>query len=204
MSAHRADGDGARIRYLSARAHATGAARRSLAAQSSGSAAGAAGQDQARAARHVLYRRRRLENDGLRTGPRGVSASRDEPRRSAGAQLKAEDQRQRRTPMRTFKALLSAAIVAVALGAPAALAITFKFADQGDALSMDPHALNESLQLSIMGSVYEPLVGRGKKLELVPILATSWKQTSPTVWRFVLRKDVKFHDGTPFTADDVI
>jgi peptide/nickel transport system substrate-binding protein len=105
---------------------------------------------------------------------------------------------------RMLKALLAAAIVASAFGATAALAVTFRFADQGDALSMDPHALNESLQLSVMGNVYEPLVGRGKKLELVPILATSWKQTAPTVWRFVLRKDVKFHDGTPFTADDVI
>src|SRR6266508_2377541 len=108
------------------------------------------------------------------------------------------------TMRRTLKALLAAAIVAVAFGAPAALAVTFRFADQGDALSMDPHALNESLQLSIMGNVYEPLVGRGKKLELVPILATSWKQTAPTGWGFVGSKDVKFHDGTPFTADDVI
>ncbi len=106
--------------------------------------------------------------------------------------------------MKMLKALLVAATIAGGFGTAAALAATFRFADQGDALSMDPQALNESLQLSIMGSVYEPLVGRGKKLELVPILATSWKQTSPTVWRFVLRKDVKFHDGTPFTADDVI
>src|SRR6266404_3419157 len=108
------------------------------------------------------------------------------------------------TMIRFLKPLLAAAIVAGGFGAAAALAATFRFADQGDALSMDPQALNESLQLSIMGNVYEPLVGRGKKLELVPILATSWKQTAPTVWRFTLRKDVKFHDGTPFTADDVI
>src|ERR1700675_994783 len=85
-----------------------------------------------------------------------------------------------------------------------ASAATFRFADQGDALSMDPHSLNESLQLTITANVFEPLVGRGKKLELVPLLATSWKQTAPTVWRFTLRQNVKFHDGTPFTADDVI
>ena len=106
--------------------------------------------------------------------------------------------------MKLFKTLLAAAIVAGAFGATAALAVTFRFADQGDALSMDPHSLNESLQLNVTGNIYEPLVGRGKKLELVPILATSWKQTAPTVWRFNLRQGVKFHDGSPFTADDVI
>jgi len=106
--------------------------------------------------------------------------------------------------MTPLKALLAVAIVAGVVSAPSTQAVTFRFADQGDAISMDPYALNESLQLTLMGNVYEPLVGRGKQLELIPILATSWKQTAPTVWRFVLRKGVKFHDGTPFTADDVI
>ena len=69
---------------------------------------------------------------------------------------------------------------------------------------MDPHSLNESFQLAFTGNIYEPLIGRGKKLEVVPLLATDWKQTAPTVWRFNLRKGVLFHDGTPFTADDVI
>ena len=64
--------------------------------------------------------------------------------------------------------------------------------------------LNESLQLNVMGNVYEALVGHGKKLELQPELATDWKRTSPTVWRFSLRKGVKFHDGSPFGADDLI
>src|SRR5215467_1475137 len=90
------------------------------------------------------------------------------------------------------------------VAAATAMAETFKFANQGDAISMDPHSLNESLQLTITGNIYEPLVARGKNLELVPGLATDWKQTSPTVWRFNLRKGVTFHDGTPFTADDVI
>ena len=81
---------------------------------------------------------------------------------------------------------------------------TIRIANQGDALSMDPHSLNESLQLSTTSNVYEPLVGRNKDLSLAPALATAWKQTSPTVWRFELRKGVQFHDGTPFTADDVL
>jgi peptide/nickel transport system substrate-binding protein len=101
--------------------------------------------------------------------------------------------------------LLTAAVVAcISFASPLAYAQTFKFANQGDALSMDPHSLNESFQLSFTGNIYEPLIGRGKKLELVPALATDWKQTAPTVWRFNLRKAVVFHDGTPFTADDVI
>ena len=81
---------------------------------------------------------------------------------------------------------------------------TIRIANQGDALSMDPHSLNESLQLSVTSNVYEPLVGRNKDLSVAPALAVSWKQTSPTVWRFDLRKNVKFHDGSPFTADDVV
>jgi peptide/nickel transport system substrate-binding protein len=98
-------------------------------------------------------------------------------------------------------AWLAAMAAFVTMGAHAA---TFKFADQGDPVSMDPHSLNESFQLNFTGNLYEPLVGRGKKLELVPSLATSWKQTGPTTWRFELRRNVKFHDGTPFTADDVV
>ena len=101
--------------------------------------------------------------------------------------------------------LLAGALFAVgAAVVPAAQAQTFKFANQGDALSMDPHSLNESFQLAFTGNIYEPLIGRGKKLELVPALATEWKQTAPTVWRFNLRRNVQFHDGTPFTAEDVI
>ena len=83
-------------------------------------------------------------------------------------------------------------------------AVTLKIGNQGDALSMDPHSLNESLQISVNENVYEPLVTRDRNFRLAPALATSWKQTSPTVWRFELRKGVQFHDGTPFTADDVI
>ncbi len=105
-----------------------------------------------------------------------------------------------------YRSRLVAGAVACLLGTASLLAgaQTIRIANQGDSLSMDPHSLNEWLQLSVTGNVYEPLVGRGKDLALAPALATSWKQTSPTVWRFELRKGVQFHDGTPFTADDVI
>lgn len=101
-----------------------------------------------------------------------------------------------------FKTHLIAAAVLCAAGL--AHAQTVRIANQGDSLSMDPHSLNESLQLSVTGNIYEGLVIRKKDLSLEPGLATSWKQTSPTVWRFELRKGVRFHDGTPFTADDVV
>ncbi len=101
---------------------------------------------------------------------------------------------------------VAAAAVVCALGAVSMVAgaQTIRIANQGDALSLDPHSLNESLQLSVTANVYETLVGRNKDLSLAPLLATSWKQTSPDVWRFELRKGVVFHDGTPFTADDVV
>ena len=101
-----------------------------------------------------------------------------------------------------FKSTLATAALAAICGL--AQAATLRVANQGDATSMDPHSLNESLQLSITGNVYEPLVARDKKLGLAPALATKWAQTSPNVWRFDLRRGVKFHDGTPMTADDVI
>ena len=98
----------------------------------------------------------------------------------------------------------SAALAALVLACGLGHAVTLRVANQGDAQSMDPHSLNEALQLTFTSNVYEPLVGRDKKLGLIPALATQWKQTSPTVWRFELRKGVSFHDGSPFTADDVV
>ncbi len=105
-----------------------------------------------------------------------------------------------------FKPNVLAALVLTA-GAAISLGVnaqTIRVANQGDALSMDPHSLNESLQLSVTGNLFEPLVGRNKDLSLAPALATAWTQPSPNVWRFELRKGVQFHDGSPFTADDVV
>ena len=90
------------------------------------------------------------------------------------------------------------------VGAQEGSAATLKWANDGDVSSMEPYFINETFLLGFLGNVYEPLVGRGKELELVPKLAVSWEQTEPTVWRFHLRPNVKFADGTPFSADDVV
>jgi len=103
---------------------------------------------------------------------------------------------------RPIRVLLAAGVLAA--WTCALQAQTVRVGNQGDALSMDPHSLNETLQLSVTGNVYEPLVGRDRNLALVPVLATSWRQVTPTLWQFQLRRDVKFHDGSPLTADDVI
>src|ERR1700720_3291464 len=72
---------------------------------------------------------------------------------------------------------------------------TFRYAYRIDPASLDPHALAETFTLSLIGQIYEPLVGRGKDLELVPALATKWEQIEPKVWRFHLRPNVQFQNG---------
>ncbi|WP_293994679.1 ABC transporter substrate-binding protein [Sphaerotilus sp.] len=100
-------------------------------------------------------------------------------------------------------AAIATAVLAAALSLPAA-AQTLRWATQGDPQTMDPHAQNESLTNQMNAQVYETLVGRDKQLGIVPQLATEWQQTGPLTWRFKLRPNVKFHDGSPFTADDVV
>src|SRR5712672_111371 len=87
------------------------------------------------------------------------------------------------------------AVAALAFAAAAVDAKTLRWSSQGDYLTADPMAQNELLTNSINGQVYESLVERGKKLEILPGLAESWKQTGPTTWVFNLRKGVKWHDG---------
>src|ERR1700704_5815448 len=69
---------------------------------------------------------------------------------------------------------------------------------------LDPHFFAAFPTNSSMQYFFDKLVEYGDKLEIVPALAASWKLTDNLTWEFKLRKGVTFHDGTPFTADDVI
>ena len=110
-----------------------------------------------------------------------------------------------RTRSRAMWGITFAATLWLAAAAPASSqAQTLRWASQGDAQTMDPHSQNEGLTNAINGQVYVTLVRRDKQLNLVAALATEWAQTGPLTWRFKLRPGVKFHDGSPFTAEDVV
>ncbi len=94
--------------------------------------------------------------------------------------------------------------LALLVAAGAADAQTLRWSSQGDPQTMDPYSQNELLTNAWNGQVYEFLVARDRTLNLVPALATEWKQDGPLKWTFKLRKGVTFHDGKPFTADDVV
>ncbi len=105
---------------------------------------------------------------------------------------------------KSLLAVATAAALVGAFAAPSADAKTFKWAFQGDAQSLDPHSLNETFTLGLLGNVYEGLIRRGPELDIQPALAERWEILEPTKWRFYLRKGVKFHNGNDFNADDVL
>ncbi|MBY0508573.1 MAG: ABC transporter substrate-binding protein [Rhodospirillaceae bacterium] len=90
------------------------------------------------------------------------------------------------------------------LAAPASAENVLRWASQGDAFTMDPHAQNEGQTHTFSLQVEEQLVARKPDLTKTPALAVSWTLVNPTTWEFKLRPNVKFHDGRPFTSDDVV
>lgn len=88
---------------------------------------------------------------------------------------------------------------------PVAEARSMSWARSEDAPTLDPHAVDEGVSLTLNQQIYEPLMLRDHQGKTLPALADNWNLTSdPLVWEFRLRKGVTFHDGQPFTADDVV
>lgn len=106
----------------------------------------------------------------------------------------------RRIPLTGASALALAAALAAAT--PAAAENVFRWASQGDALTLDPMSQNEGPTIAMNGQIYESLVTRDPALKLAPELATSWEGGADG-WVFHLREGVKYHDGADFTAEDV-
>ena len=106
----------------------------------------------------------------------------------------------------TARSLLASVVTAGALvlGVTSdSRAETFRWAFQGEVGTLDPHGLLETFTLGFQRNIYEPLVIRDDNMKLSPALAERWENVEPTVWRFHLRRGVKFHEGGDFAADDV-
>lgn len=76
-------------------------------------------------------------------------------------------------------------------------------ASQADAVSLDPHATNDTPSANIRINIFDNLVTQNEDMELQPALAESWEQVNDTTWEFKLREDVTFHDGSVFNSNVV-
>lgn len=85
----------------------------------------------------------------------------------------------------------------------AASAQTLTIGVRGGPDSIDPHFTATGTHAEALKHIFDTLVWSGDGLELEPRLAESWKPLNDTTWEFKLRKGVKFHDGSDFTAEDV-
>ncbi len=107
---------------------------------------------------------------------------------------------------RRLTGVLSVSALALAIASTSVSAETLRWARVADALTLDPHSQNEGPTSTLLHHVYETLVSRALDGSLEPRLATSWEihADDPTIWVITLREGVKFHDGSDFTAEDVV
>ncbi len=105
-----------------------------------------------------------------------------------------------------WRALSAAALLSGLTGLTASptQAAPLRIASAFDPQTMDPHGLALLYHSRVVYQIYDSLVNRDTAFKLEPSLAVSWQMTGPTQWRFKLRPGVKFHDGTAFSADDVL
>ncbi len=87
--------------------------------------------------------------------------------------------------------------------ATSAVAQTLTIGVRGGPDSIDPHFTATGTHAEALKHVFDTLVWSGDGLELEPRLAESWRAINDTTWEFKLRRGVKFHDGSDFTAADV-
>lgn len=103
----------------------------------------------------------------------------------------------------SLKAALLAAALGISIALPAVHAAPLTVGLAADVTSLDPHFHLYVPNQNIAEHVFDKLIHRGERLDMLPGLALSWKALDDLTWEFKLRPNVKFHDGSPFTADDV-
>ena len=106
--------------------------------------------------------------------------------------------------MRLVRLLAAAAALIVTSVALPVRAASIVIGLSADVTAIDPHYHNLTPNNAVATHLFDFLVARNEKSQLMPGLATEWKAIEPTVWEFKLRKGVKFSDGGDFTAADVV
>ena len=104
--------------------------------------------------------------------------------------------------MNRIKARLAALLAALVLGVSAAQS-EIVIAQGIDVPGFDPHGHHTTAVEAVLVNIFDYLIFRDADGNLEPALATAWEPIAEDAWRFTLREGVTWHDGEPFTADDV-
>jgi len=102
------------------------------------------------------------------------------------------------------KFMIGMAVAAAMSMSAAASAKTLTVGLKAEPSSIDPHYHNLTPNSAFARDIFDRLIMPDETQQLKPGLAVSWKPLDDLTWEFKLRKGVKFHDGSPFTADDVV
>jgi len=105
--------------------------------------------------------------------------------------------------MQTLRRGVAAAALMLGMTFGAAQAQEFRLAMSSPPSSIDPHFFNLFSNINVSDHMFETLVKMDPDSKPVPGLAESWRLVDDTTWEFKLRRGVKFHDGSEFTAEDV-
>ncbi|MBY0338000.1 MAG: ABC transporter substrate-binding protein [Acetobacteraceae bacterium] len=103
------------------------------------------------------------------------------------------------------RAVLSAPLAAALPFVPAAAQAgrTLTIGMSGFPTGMDPHFHSTNNNNALLRQVFNPLLDLDNESRIFPVLAESWRNLSELVWEIRLRDGIRFHDGTPFEAEDI-
>ena len=104
------------------------------------------------------------------------------------------------------RTVILALAVAIVVSGPACAENVLRWSTPAEHQTFDPHGVTGYVPIQSIIQVYEGLIRRtaGTHIDFEPGLAVSWRLVEPTAWEFELRPGVTFHNGAPFTAEDVL
>jgi peptide/nickel transport system substrate-binding protein len=108
--------------------------------------------------------------------------------------------------MSGFRTVVAGLAIGIALAGsgPAAAENVLRWGNADDAKTADPHSYSDIESDSVLQQIYDTLVALDSDMNIAGHLAVAWKPLDPTTWEFELRQGVRFHDGSPFNAQDVV